>query len=219
MMGFRVIAWLAALVVLAGCVEQSIGYNPTIGESLTLANSGEPPAVRGDNRPQNTPLVTKLCDRPNFGGYTEYSRGHFRIQPESAGSSKIYISHDQREIIISTLEIETRIDCYLSVKFSQKIVLSPIAQTQWETFDTEQTMFNQGLNRCLAMGSVADRLYSDVGDYFSTYYNLYLEIGDGFIGCGRMVQNYSLGFFVKSASTQWKVAVVLDQFFINEVNL
>jgi len=204
MMGFRVFAWLAALVVLAlaGCESQPNAITDQID---------------GNSTNQSSLSMSKACGPRQMVGFTQYPRMTFGLLPESMGSALVWLSDDKLQIVITSLEIERRKYCGLSIDFNEALIISPIPFEQHALSPEEAHIFNRNINRCTNMGAVAGNMYSDVNDYFSTSEQAPISIGDGFVGCRRLVQNYTSGLIAESTSSSWRVFVSLDEILISKV--
>lgn len=196
MMRFRVIAWLAALVVLAGCVASNVE------ESISRAADGL--------------VVQKTCDYSIDESFSTILDRQFLISSSGVLQVPIDISEDKKTIYIRNTRFNALIGCAfritsLDFEAGTPIALSfDISPSTGPILPSEQKEYQNQIVLCERLSAFAARIK------FNNVVGPYLESGgaiesDGFPGCTVVVDNYSIIFEVKTGGLRFRIAMIMDQ--------
>jgi len=202
MMRFRVFAWLAALVVLAGCVESNVE------ESISRAADGL--------------VVEHNCDPVERGMYG--SGKEFPLFPENGSPDQTFVNNTQAEVLIRSSIYTDRPACsYIISQPSQGALLRPTMKieslegVEASLSPQEALIFENEVANCEHLGDRAMHLY------LSAFINLYSNpagfVDDGqFTGCTNIIKKNVIGFNLSFGKDQFRVVLIADQLLTLRIN-
>ena len=202
MMRFRVMACLAALVVLAGCVESNVE------ESISRAADGL--------------VVEYNCDPVERGMYG--SGKEFPIFPENGRPDQTFVNNTQTEVLIRSSIYTDRAACsYIISQPSQdtssrpRIRIESLEGGEVSLNAPEALLFEGEVVKCERLGNRAMNLY--LSAFINLYSNPPIFVDDGqFTGCRNIVKKNVIGFNLAFGMDQFRVVLIVDQLLTQRIN-
>lgn len=199
MMRCRVFTWLAALVVLAGCVESNVE------ESVSRAADGL--------------VVEQSCINYSLDGpHTKYNHRMFRLHPDSDGSYNIRVSDAENKILFRYHDFVRRKECAYFVEFDTfantqqpnlEFSISEIPFEQRALLPIEETAFENQIELCQRQVAAGNQGFTDVSIRYDENFGA-LDTYQ-FIGCEALVKNETKGLFATLGNRKYRIFLTMDQ--------
>ncbi len=206
MMRFRVMAWLSALVVLAGCVASNVE------ESISKAADGL--------------VVEHNCEAWSYGDPSPIETMSFRLFPTGLPLLPIRILKDEQKIVVNY----TRFDygptqCEYVIDFENMILddqngsnLIGVTAPFDRMSAAETEAIQSKIMSCEQLSLIQQsRRYRLTGSYYSERFHGIIN-EDVFLGCAFLIQNRSNAFNINIGSSTFRVSLIFDQLITERLN-
>jgi len=198
MMRFRVMAWLAALVVLAGCVEGS-------------SSLPEIPSQKGI-------IIARSCDSVNLERFEILASRDFVLHEDSRGRFNVKVDRNNAEIVLSFISKDSVV-CHYTLKFenidgANTLDISPLPKAERLLLPIEEDAFNSEVELCSDPKLSGNQSGSTIA-YFSEL-GVWLDQGS-YIGCEADAKYQTIGLIARIGSSRFRIVQTMRQLTITKL--
>ena len=204
---FRVMAWLATLVVLAGCVQSNVE------ESISEAADGL--------------VVEQSCgfSPSDLKNYTKYDTRLFSMETTGIGAFEVISDLDSPIIVLSySTFFRDRPPCSFTLTPqlqgiipSDQFNIFALPQKDRDFLPNESKIVRSKVRECQQFEGLNNRTYRDETIRVDTFLGGVIDTSQ-FVGCDTLVQNNTIGFVATYGNLSFRITMIVDTLISTRMN-